>query len=218
MEKLKLEIQQTPEATSQQLAKRCQSENAQRIWAVTTKLIAELRQHGSLKDTDQQLIEKQQTLCEKLAGRDPDHVAAALKAHEEGDAERPGKPWFPHIGDLIPHIDRLERRDRAIAEAQRKRNAAWHSGKEDTDFVDDPLEVRQANVARWRNHYRSELIADGAAAEEADLSEKALAYKRAREARAKLWKDPQNDHPSSITRLKESMETWREQCRTALAT
>lgn len=191
--------------TSNELEKKCRSENAQAIWALTSKLIAELVAHGSVQENDDDLTTKQKMLCEKLAGRNPDHVAAALKYHEQGDADRAGKRWFPHISDLIPTIDRLERSERAAAEMQRRREQAWYSGKDRDDFVEAPIEVRQRDVAVWRNRYRGELEAEAETAEYDDLTPEARERKALTEARANQWRDSENDPPESIARIKKSL-------------
>lgn len=197
---LKPIISQEQSPTSKQLAKRCRAENSKHIWSALTLLASELKLHGSVKDGDATLLEKQKRLTEKLADCDPAHVDLAIKLHQEL------KPWFPHLSDLMIHIRPLEiaKRERESREAERAK--AWHSGKDENPFVDDPDHVRAATVAQWRDEGKTKLAELGNLADEQLLTPAEKEARAKFEARRQAWRDPANDPLASINRLKASMQ------------
>lgn len=206
MEKLNPVIEQTPNPSSKQLARQCQATNSQEIWSRLSRLTAELVAHGSLKEGNDELLQKQKLLAEKLADKKPEHVALAIKLHQEGTDDRPGKPWFPHISDLMVHIHPLERAERNRAAAEAARSKAWYSGKDQTEFVEDPAHIRAAAVADWKENQKPELMAKAKLADNELLTPAEKAAREAMAARRQAWQDPANDDPKSIERLKKSLQ------------
>lgn len=206
MERLNPIIETTPQASSKELAKKCRAQNSQVIWSHLSRLTAELISHGSVKDGDRDLIEKQKLLTEKLADKNPEHVALAIKLHQEGTDERPGKPWFPHISDLMVHIHPLERAERNRQATRKAREQAWYSGKDESTFVEDDPQVRAAAVAQWHETEKPEMAAKAEKADNELLQPHEREARDLREARRQSWRDPANDPESSIRRLKRDMQ------------